>query len=108
MKAETQSRQESQNKRRLKAGGLYLKTLEELDHTRLNDTVSPYSCKNLASCQFSQDRKNVVMIGNPDRGKTHLSIVPGIKACTQGYRILLKDAVPLSTELCESEAMCGT
>lgn len=42
------------------------------------------------------------MIGNPGRGKTHLSIAIGLRACTQGFRVLFKNAATLSTELCEA------
>ena len=43
------------------------------------------------------------MIGNPGRGKTHLSIALGLKACAQGYNVLFKNAATLSTELCEAK-----
>ena len=43
------------------------------------------------------------MIGNPSRGKTHLSIALGLKACTRRYRVLFKNAATLSTELCEAK-----
>ena len=43
------------------------------------------------------------MIGNPGRGKTHLAIALGLKACTQGYNVLFKNAATLSTELCEAK-----
>ena len=103
MKAETESRQENQNRRRLKAAGFpYLKTMEEFDCSQLNDAVSPMFLNELASCQFISDRQNVVMIGNPGRGKTHLSIALGLKACAQGYNVLFKNAATLSTELCEA------
>ena len=42
------------------------------------------------------------MIGNPGRGKTHLAIALGLKACTQGFRVLFNNAATLSTELCEA------
>lgn len=45
----------------------------------------------------------MIMIGNPGRGKTHLAIAPGLKACTQGYNVLFKNAATLSTELCEAK-----
>lgn len=104
MKAETASRQENQNRRRLKAAGFpYLKTIEEFDCSQLNDAVSPMFINELASCQFISSRQNVVMIGNPGRGKTHLAIALGLKACTQGYNVLFKNAATLSTELCEAK-----
>ena len=104
MKAETESRQENQNRRRLKAAGFpYLKTMEEFDRSQLNDAVSTVFLNELASCQFISDRQNVVMIGNPGRGKTHLSIALGLKACAQGYSVLFKNAATLSTELCEAK-----
>ena len=103
MKAETASRQENQNKRRLKAAGFpYLKTMDEFDCSQLNEAVSPLFLNELASCQFIRQRQNVVMIGNPGRGKTHLSIALGLKACSQGFNVLFKNAATLSTELCEA------
>lgn len=103
MKTETASRQENQNKRRLKAAGFpYLKTLDEFDCSQLNEAVSPLFLNELASCQFIRQRQNVVMIGNPGRGKTHLSIALGLKACSQGFNVLFKNAATLSTELCEA------
>jgi DNA replication protein DnaC len=104
MKAEAASRQENQNRRRLKAAGFpYLKTMEEFDSSQLNETVSPLFLRELSSCQFISAKQNVVMIGNPGRGKTHLAIALGLKACTQGYNVLFKNAATLSTELCEAK-----
>lgn len=103
MKTETASRQENQNKRRLKAAGFpYLKTMDEFDCSQLNEAFSPLFLNELASCQFIRQRQNIVMIGNPGRGKTHLSIALGLKACSQGLNVLFKNAATLSTELCEA------
>ena len=41
-------------------------------------------------------------IRNPRTGKTQLSIVLGLKACSLGYHVLFKNASALSTELCEA------
>ena len=55
MKAETLSRQENQNKRRLKAAGFpYLKTLEEFDCTSSTTRFHPYSCKNWPAANLSR------------------------------------------------------
>lgn len=103
MKAETASRQENQMKRRLKAAKFpYEKTLEEFDCTQLNPAVSPIFMQELASCNFIDSRQNIVLIGNPGRGKTHVAIALGLKACLAGYRVLFKNAASLSTELCEA------
>lgn len=103
MKGECEARQENQNRRRLKAAGFpYLKTLDEFDFSQLNNTVTREFVMELASCQFVSSKQNIVMIGNPGRGKTHLSIALGLKACHAGYRVMFKNAASLSTELCEA------
>ncbi|MBU0694647.1 MAG: ATP-binding protein, partial [Candidatus Omnitrophica bacterium] len=33
-------------------------------------------------------KKNIVFIGNPGTGKTHLSIAIGIRALKKGYKVL--------------------
>jgi len=45
-----------------------------------------------AACDFIQKRQNIVMISNPGRGKTHLAISLGLKACYYGYKVLFKTA----------------
>ena len=101
--AEASARQENQNRRRLKAAAFpYQKTLDDFDFSQLNESVSPVFIQELASCKFIDEHKNIVLIGNPGRGKTHISIAIGLKACLQGYRVLFKNAGTLSTELTEA------
>ncbi len=103
MKAEHTSRIEKRNRTRLKKASFpYLKTIDEFDCSQLNGSVSPLFIRELATCQFIEDRQNIVMIGNPGRGKTHLSIALGLKALNEGYTVLFKNAASLSTELCEA------
>jgi DNA replication protein len=103
MRTECASRLENQNRRRVKSAGFpYEKTLDEFHVGELNDSISPISLNELASCRFIQNRQNIVMIGNPGRGKTHLAIALGLKACSLGFRVLFKNADSLSTELCEA------
>jgi DNA replication protein DnaC len=103
MKSECIQRQENQNRRRLKAANFpYQKTLDELDLSRYNGSISETFLNELASCKFIADKKNIVMIGNPGRGKTHLSIGLGLKACSEGLNVLFKNAAALSTELAEA------
>lgn len=103
LNAEVCARQENQNRRRLKAASFpYQKTLDDFDFSQLNESVSPLFLRELASCKFIDEHKNVVMIGNPGRGKTHISIAIGLRACLQGYHVLFKNAGSLSTELTEA------
>lgn len=84
----------------MKAAGFPVqKSLDDFDTSQLNPSVSPVFLNELASCQFIEQKKNIVMIGNPGRGKTHIAIALGIKACLQGYHVLFKNASTLSTEL---------
>lgn len=101
--AEASARQENQNRRRLKAAAFpYMKSLDDFDFSQLNKSISPVFIQELASCKFIEERKNIVMIGNPGRGKTHISIAIGLKACLQGYKVMLKNTGTLSTELAEA------
>lgn len=103
LQTEVDTRQEKQNRRRLKAAGFpFQKTLDDFDFSCLNPSISPVNLHELASCRFIDDRKNIVMIGNPGRGKTHISIAIGLKACLKGYRVLFKNAATLATELTEA------
>ncbi len=103
MEHEYEQRQENQNRRRLKQAGLpYTKTLEELDLDRYNGTFTDLFVNELASCKFIKEKKNLIMLGNPGRGKTHMAIGLALKACSIGMSVLFKNAASLSTELSEA------
>lgn len=103
MKSESLQRQENQNRRRLKAAGFpYHKNLDDLDLSRYYGSITEIFLAELASCKFITEKKNIVMIGTPGRGKTHLSIGLGLKACSLGLDVLFKNAAALSTELAEA------
>jgi len=40
------------------------------------------------TCQFIKERQNVIFVGNPGTGKTHLSIAIGIQALHKGFKVL--------------------
>ena len=104
MKREVEQRQENQNSRRLQQAGFpFTKTIDELDLGRYSGKLSDIIVRELASCQYIKDRKNIVMFGNPGRGKTHLAIGLGLKACAAGMNVLFKNAATLSTELSEAK-----
>ncbi|SFL37344.1 IstB-like ATP binding protein [Gracilibacillus orientalis] len=57
----------------------------------------------LASCDFINNKQNIVMIGNPRSGKTHTSIGIGMKACQAGYKVKFYTAANLANELAEAQ-----
>lgn len=103
MKRELFSRSANQQKRRIKQAGFpSQKTLEEFDFKRLKHVEEAY-VHQLASCDFIRNRQNVLMVGNPGSGKTHLSIALGIRACQSGFRVKFATAATLATMLVEAK-----
>ena len=103
MKLEIDNRQESNRQRKMKTANFpYLKTIDELDCSRF-EHIDEALVYELASCDFISKHQNIVMIGNPGTGKTHLSIALGIKACMQGMTVKFFTAANLSNELIEAQ-----
>lgn len=102
MKLEVCQRQEAGQRRRIKKARFpFLKTLDEFHYGRL-EHVSESFLRELASCDFISKKQNVVMIGNPGSGKTHLGIALGMKACFAGFNVRFYTAVNLANELAEA------
>lgn len=102
LKREYDARQEKKRQSRLKRAHFPLtKTLEEFDLTKLQH-VKPEYVKQLASCDFIERHENLVLVGNPGTGKTHLMIAIGVKACLLGYKVLFYSATTLASELKEA------
>ncbi len=102
MKAEVLQRQDAGQKRRIKRARFpFAKTLDEFDYNRL-EHVSESFIFELAACDFIKTRQNIVMIGNPGSGKTHISIALGMRACYDGFNVRFYTAVNLANELAEA------
>lgn len=103
MHHECEVRQENQLRRRIHYARFPMqKTLEEFDLTRL-EHVKPDYVKQLASCEFVRQHENVVLVGTPGTGKTHLMIALGMKACRYGLKVVFRNASTLATELREAK-----
>ncbi|WP_434511958.1 IS21-like element helper ATPase IstB [Desulfitobacterium sp. AusDCA] len=102
MKLEVLQRQVAGQRRRIKKAGFpVMKTLDEFHYERL-EHISESFIRELSSCDYIKNRQNVVMIGNPGSGKTHLSIGLGMKACYAGFNVKFYTAVNLANELAEA------
>lgn len=69
----------------LKLSGLPVgKTLENFDWT-FQPRVDRSRLEALATCQFLRDRDNVLFLGPPGVGKSHLAVALGLKAIKNGF-----------------------
>ncbi len=57
--------------------------------------------RQLHRCDFLDDANNIVLVGGPGTGKTHLSIALGIKACLEGYTVFFTSVPHLLTQIRE-------
>ena len=74
------------------------KRLEGFDY-RHQTTITKRQVNALLDFQFLDERDNLVFIGPPGVGKTHLAIGIGHKAVEAGYRVLFRNALDLVEEL---------
>jgi DNA replication protein DnaC len=81
----------------------YRKTLESFDFG-LQPSVDRKKVQELAICRFIEHGDNVVFLGPPGTGKTHLAIVLGLKAVQQRYRPLFTSAMSLIAALTKAYA----
>ena len=86
------SKRIEQNRRR--SGFPLHKSLEEFDY-RFQTTISKREMNSLCDFNFIDNRDNVVFIGPPGVGKTHLAIGLGLKAIDAGYKVSFNTALGL-------------
>lgn len=71
-----------------------IKRLEEFDY-RHQTTITKRQVNQLLDFTFIDNRHNVVFIGPPGVGKTHLAIGIGVKAIDAGYKVLFISVLAL-------------
>ena len=64
-----------------------MKTLETFDLS-FQPSIAPKTIRELSGLSFIDRAENVVFLGPPGVGKTHLAIALGVKAVEAGYRVL--------------------
>lgn len=74
------------------------KTLESFDF-KFQPSIDPKVIRELATGRSVQHGENILLLGPPGVGKTHLAVALGIKACEQGHRTLCTTAMGLIATL---------
>ena len=81
----------------------FIKTLDSFDYT-YQPSLDPKRIKELSACRWVDNGENVIFLGPPGVGKTHLSVGLGIEAIRRGYRTLFITAQGLITALARAHA----
>jgi DNA replication protein DnaC len=104
LETEVFARDQAALERRIRAARFpsHSKTLETFDFT-FQTSVKKQVMLHLASLRFIGLAHNVIFLGPPGTGKTHLSLALGLKACQAGYSVLFLSAVEMVTQLLEGE-----
>ena len=75
-----------------------IKRLEEFDYTA-QPSVDRRLIDELATGRFWSEGRNVVLLGPPGVGKTHLAISLGVLTCQMGHRVYFTTATDLAHRL---------
>jgi DNA replication protein DnaC len=78
------------------------KTLEEFDFT-FQRSVKKTVIEHLGQLDFLHAKENVILLGPPGTGKTHLAIAIAIRACLAGQRVQFATATQWVARLSEAK-----
>jgi DNA replication protein DnaC len=104
LEREVAARQSHGGEARVRAARLPArKTLEDFDYDHQR-SVRRDVIAHLGALDFVEARENVVFLGPPGTGKTHLAIGLSIRACQAGHRVAFATAAEWVARLAEAHA----
>jgi DNA replication protein DnaC len=104
LQQEYEARAENRKKARIRQAGFpQLKYLQDLSREDLPREAFE-RLPQLERLDFIRNGRNLILAGNPGTGKTHLALGLGIKACTEGFRVLFTTVPRMLTQIRESRS----
>lgn len=79
-----------------------VKTLDDFDFS-FQRSVKREEVMHLAQLDFLREKKNIIFLGPPGTGKTHLSIALAVQAARRGYRVHFATAQEWVTRLAKAK-----
>jgi len=99
---ELQARGENRLNRRIREAKFPLmKPLETFDLNAVPN-LDIRLFRELAGCDYIQERKNIIFLGRSGTGKTHMATALGVEACKNNYRTRFVTCYGLANELIEA------
>jgi len=99
---ELNKRKENLLNRRIKMARFpFLKTLDEFNFD-FNPSIQKKTIRELAGGRFIYNAQNVLFVGPPGVGKTHLSVALGLAAVHHGYTVCYRSAFDLVEEMADA------
>src|SRR5579859_2906457 len=103
LSTEISSRESSGGRLRIRAARFPAhKTLEEFDFT-FQRSVKKQVIEHLGQLDFLHAKQNVILLGPPGTGKTHLAIAISLRACLAGQRVQFATATQWVARLSEAK-----
>lgn len=101
---ETNNRRDNSYKKRYAKAKLPThKRIEDFDFS-FQPSIDKKVINDCFTCQFIEKKRNIVFIGNPGTGKTHLSIAIAINALKKNYKVMCTTTAHMLLDLHTSKA----
>jgi len=82
------------------------KSLDEFDFTHAG-SLNRDQITHLAGLDFLAEKRNIVLLGPPGTGKTHVATAIGIRACQAGHRVAFATATQWVDRLAQAHTLGG-